>query len=101
MTPAGEIITHHTHFERRRRPLKSTVNVTAPMNVSDEQIADAEDLNPDFPDDDRREEVEYKGQELEIHGLAVDQADSASFPEGARKRRRTQGVRLPGSIQFA
>jgi hypothetical protein len=92
MAPIGEIITQHTHYERRRRPVKSTL--IAPVNVSDEQIAvaDTEVLNTGILDDDRTEEVEYKGQEWEIHGLAVDHADSGSIPEGARKRRRTQGV---------
>jgi len=55
-------------------------------------------------DDDGMEQVEYEGQTLEIHGLSVHQDTEASIPEGlsvegARKRRRTQGVGTTCSLR--
>jgi hypothetical protein len=97
-TVAGAITLHHTHYEPRRRPVKSVVTLDAP----DEHVEVADTLltDPSVPpaplDDDGIEEVECEGQELEIHGLGVHNPE-ASFGkdipvEGGRRRRRTQGV---------
>ena len=96
--PTGEIVTHHTHFERRRRPVKSTVTVNPLDTVADSDtltsLADKPTSYADFIDG--MEQGELEGQELEIHGLAVHCDAGESTPEasaeGARKRRRTQGV---------
>lgn len=98
---AGAITSHHTHYEPRRRPVKSVVT----MDVPDEHVKVAETplTNLSDPlallDDDGIEEVECEGQELEIHGLGAHNTEVSITDfsvEGGRKRRRTQGV----SIEF-
>lgn len=83
--------TPHTHYERRHRPLKSTVTVNLPETDTQFPMPLANSLlsHADFLDDDRIEQVECEGQEREIHGLALHSV------EGARKRNRTQGVNIP------
>ena len=82
----------HTHYERRHRPLKSTVTVNLPDAETHFLTPLANNLmsHVDTLDDDRIEQVECEGQEREIHGLALDlHPDSVD-----RKRLRTQGVRI-------
>ena len=93
--PTGEIITHHTHFERRRRPVKSTVTVNLPDTVADsDSLTSSVDKPTSYADFiDGMEQGELEGQELEIHELAVYCDTGESTPEAvARKRRRTQGI---------
>lgn len=91
----GTITSQHTHYEPRRPPVKSTVT------VSSENANIVSDMPPDgrtsliatFLDDDKMEQVECEGQELEARGFPIHHdAEMGLSVEGARKRRRTQAV---------
>lgn len=83
-------LTHHTHFERRRRPVKSTVTPDIPAeHIVSELTVDAQS---DILEDDGLERMEYELQEREIHGLPLDTESGDISIEASRKRRRTQGV---------
>lgn len=97
-TLTGAITTHHTHYEPRRRPVKSVVTVDVQEDVQDEHVEVADTLltiPPTLLDDDRIEEVECEGQELEMHGLGTEISIAEDISvDGGRKRRRTQGVSI-------
>jgi len=89
--PAGPTltVTHHTHYERRRRPVKSTVT----SDVPEEQLKVVEPMissvnsQPVILDDGGLEQLEFEGQKREMHGLPL-----LGGIEVNRKRSRIQGV---------
>ncbi len=97
--PTTETITsHHTHYEPRHRPVKSTVTVEGhvvedmPSVTLMSPLTSLASLVASL-DDDGIEQVECEGQELEAHGLPNHHDTEAGFSvDGARKRRRTQAV---------
>jgi len=91
LSTAGTITSLHTHYEPRRRPLKSTVTVEEHV-VADTPLDSLTSLVASL-DDDGMEQVECEGQELEVHGFPIHlDAEAGLSVEGARKRRRTQAV---------
>ncbi len=96
LSTMGTITSHHTHYEPRRRPVKSTVTVEGPVVADvplDTLTSPLTSLAPlvAFLDDDGIEQVECEGQELEVHGLSM-HTEAGLSVEGDHKRRRTQAV---------
>jgi hypothetical protein len=93
-------ITHHTHYERRRRPVKSTVT----LDMSEEQLEVVEptvssvNFQSVILDDGGLEQLEFDGQRMEMHGLPLlgrtEMSTAKDTSEVSRKKRRTQGVSM-------
>jgi len=94
--PTGTITSHHTHYESRHRPVKSTVTVEG--HIVTNTPLELDNLvspipPPMFLDEDGMEELECQGQELEVLGLPVyHESEAIHSVEGTQKRRRTQAV---------
>jgi hypothetical protein len=88
-------VTHHTHYEPRHRPVKSTLALDIPeqLQVVEPTISDI-DFNSVILDDGGLEQLEFEGQRREMHGLPLLHGLIDTPSEIIRKRSRTQGVSI-------